>query len=310
MALDVSKVEDREFRFTGIDVKEVAGGIEISMEDYSKSLEAIKIREGRPDEKLTREEMKVLRKFVGKLNWLASNTRPDISIYALDLAKRQKNATLKDLRNINRIIKRVHEKESRVVFGRIAEKNDLCIAGICDASHHQEDNSVAGEMILLCSKSTEVASSVYWKSGVIRKVCTSPKAAETRSLMKLVDDSTNLTKQLSKLMNVKIMTRIYTDSRPLLESIGSSSQVAEKALRQSIAFLKQALEDGEIEQYSWIEGTEIVADVLTKQGSYKDSLDEIIKENRFRHAQNKDNLVTYENDEITIKNLTTKKKNN
>ena len=107
-------------------------------------------------------------------------------------------------------------------------------------------------------------------------------------------------------MNYKIPLRIFTDSRPLLESIGSSSQIAEKALRQSVSFMKQTLEDGEVEQYSWIEGTEIVADVLTKQGSFKESLDEIIKDNKFRHAQNKDNLVVYENDEITIKNLVTK----
>ena len=37
-ALDISKIVDNEFRFTGIDVKKVDGGIEILMEDYAKSL--------------------------------------------------------------------------------------------------------------------------------------------------------------------------------------------------------------------------------------------------------------------------------
>ena len=177
---------------------------------------------------------------------------------------------------------------------------------ICDASYHHEENSVSGEIILLASKTTEVASPLYWKSGVIRKVCMSPKAAETRSLMKLVDDSTSLAKQMSKLFNTEIRTRIFTDSRPLLESIGSSSQIEEKALRQSVSFLKQALEEGEISRFSWIEGTEIVADVFTKQRSKRESLDEIVLENRFRHALSKDNLVMFENEEITIKNLATK----
>ena len=180
------------------------------------------------------------------------------------------------------------------------------MCGICDASYHHEENSISGEIILLASKTTEVASPLYWKSGVIRKVCMSPKAAETRSLMKLVDDSTSLAKQMSKLFNTEIRTRIFTDSRPLLESIGSSSQIEEKALRQSVSFLKQALEEGEISRYSWIEGTEIVADVFTKQRSKRESLDEIILENRFRHALSKDNLVMFENEEITIKNLATK----
>ena len=39
--LDVSTVESDCFRFTGIDVKKVRGGIEISMEDYTKILEEI-----------------------------------------------------------------------------------------------------------------------------------------------------------------------------------------------------------------------------------------------------------------------------
>ena len=63
------------------------------------------------------------------------------------------------------------------------------IFGVSDASYHQEENAVAGEIILLGNRKTMAASPMYWKSGVIRKVCLSPKAAETRSLVRLVDDS-------------------------------------------------------------------------------------------------------------------------
>ena len=51
-------------------------------------------------------------------------------------------------------------------------------------------------------------SPIYWKSGVIRKVCTSPKAAETRALMKLVDNGTSLASQVTQLLNVKVKTRV------------------------------------------------------------------------------------------------------
>ena len=56
---------------------------------------------------MTKEEMKVLRKYVGILNWLAANTRPDITIHALELAKKQKKATLKDLKEVNIVLKKV-----------------------------------------------------------------------------------------------------------------------------------------------------------------------------------------------------------
>ena len=51
-ALDVSKVEDGRFRFTGIDVEQFDDRIEISMDDYAASLEDIEIREDKSTEKL------------------------------------------------------------------------------------------------------------------------------------------------------------------------------------------------------------------------------------------------------------------
>ena len=85
-----------------------------------------------------------------------------------------------------------------------------------------------------------------------------------------------MAKQLSQLLNVKIKVRLFTDSHPLLESIGSSGQIEEKALRQSVAYLKQSLEDEEVTDYSLIQSEEIVADILTQQGSKCAILDEIL----------------------------------
>ena len=112
----------------------------------------------------------------------------------------------------------------------------------------------------------------------------SPKAAETRTLISLVGDGMSMARQVSQLMDVDVKTRIFTDSRPLLELIGSSGQIEEKQLRQSVAYLKQELEDGEILGYSWIQGEEIVADIFTKQGSKGEALDEIVRENIFRQV--------------------------
>ena len=116
-----------------------------------------------------------------------------------------------------------------------------------------------------------------------------------------------MAKQLSQLLNANIKTRLLTDSCPLLESIGSSGQIEEKALRQSVSYLKQSLEDEDVMAYSWIPGEEIVADILTKQGSRCEALQEILVRNVFRHAQTEDNLVIYEEDEFKIRNLVTKK---
>ena len=49
-----------------------------------------------------------------------------------------------------------------------------------------------------------------------------------------------------------------------------------------------------------------MADVFIKQGSVRESLDEIVTRNVFRHAQTENNMVIYVNEEIKIKYLMTK----
>ena len=43
-----------------------------------------------------------------------------------------------------------------------------------------------------------------------------------------------------------------------------------------MASLKQNLEGGEVDDFSWIAGDEIVADIFTKQGSEREGLAEIV----------------------------------
>ena len=43
--LDVSKVEDDKFRYTGTYIKKIKNGIKISLDEYVESLEEIRIRQ-------------------------------------------------------------------------------------------------------------------------------------------------------------------------------------------------------------------------------------------------------------------------
>ena len=54
----------------------------------------------------------------------------------------------------------------------------------------------------------------------------------------MVDDAKNVADQLKDLLNAEIKIKVFTDFHPLLETLGSTSQVALKALRQLVAYLK------------------------------------------------------------------------
>merc|ERR1712112_320376 len=98
------------------------------MEDYVKNLEDIqKIGKAERDEELTDLEMKEFRKVNGKLSWLANSTRPDLSFTALRMSKKNKSATIADLRNINCVLIKVRERESCIKFKKVGDKEDLIV---------------------------------------------------------------------------------------------------------------------------------------------------------------------------------------
>ena len=58
----------------------------------------------------------------------------------MESARKQKKATLKDLRNINRILDKVEERENRVIFGKVTVKERRCVIGLSDVSYQQEES--------------------------------------------------------------------------------------------------------------------------------------------------------------------------
>ena len=66
--------------------------------------------------------MKEYCKMTGKISWLANSTRLDLSYKALQMSKKNTAATISDLRDINRILKKVREEESHLRFGGLVEE--------------------------------------------------------------------------------------------------------------------------------------------------------------------------------------------
>merc|ERR1712055_1227723 len=122
----VSKVEKDKFRYTGLDIRALEDGVEISMKDYVDSLEDVgEIRKAdNRNDPLSAMELKEYRKMTGKVNWLAQSTRPDLCYTGLDMSKKSNLATISDLRRINIVLKKVRERESTVRFCRIGVKED------------------------------------------------------------------------------------------------------------------------------------------------------------------------------------------
>ena len=95
--------------------------------------------------------MKEYRKITGKIAWLANSTRPDLSFTALQMSKNNKKATISNLRDVSRILKKVWEQESKIKYDHIRDKDDLMVVKIGDASLKTGDKAVGGVILFFAN---------------------------------------------------------------------------------------------------------------------------------------------------------------
>ena len=195
----------------------------------------------------------------------------------------------------------------------------MIVYGIGDASFKAGEKAVGGQMILLGNKNNDKVVPILWKTKLIKQVCHSAKDGETRNIVRVVDLSCFAANQISELIHGKVKlnkfnienkipVKIFTDSLSTLESIASTHQVERRLMRSSIADLKQKLEDKDVQSYCWMEDSDMVADILTKEMKDKWGLNEVMHENRLRCIKKEENIVTEEAGEFLIRNRTVKAK--
>ena len=139
----ISKREVQSFRFTGVDVAGLENGdVTISQTSYAESLEKVQVDSNddcnRP---LNKQEFKQYRGLVGKLTWLSEMTRPDLSYDTLDLAGYNKEATVKNLKAINKVVDKAKKVNGIVRYSRIGELSDLKILAISDGGLNRREHS-------------------------------------------------------------------------------------------------------------------------------------------------------------------------
>ena len=273
----ISKRETEEFKYTGIDVaRKEDGSIEIDQEMYKKSLEAIDIDPTAENSRnLNKEEFKKFRAMTGKLSWLSECTRPDLAYDCLDMSFHNRDAKIRDMKEMNKIVSKAKQYDTTLKYSKIGKFEDLKILGISDAAYLKQDEktkSVAGRIILLSNKDETRVSPIMWKAKTIPTVCKSAKDSETRACDKTIEDSVYVARCFQEIYtgergDAQMSVDIVTDSKPLIDSINSSKQIDNKLLRPVIKFMKQSLDSKMVNSIRWCDTKVCLADVLTKKGS-------------------------------------------
>ena len=273
----ISKREIQRFRFTGVDVHgQDNGEVQICQESYVEALEKITIKPEDDDRRpLNREEYKLYRGLVGKLTWLSEMTRPDLCYDTLELATQSKNATVSDLRKINKTVDKAKKSNGVVKYSKIGKFDDLKILAISDGGLNRMENrtlSVMGKSVFLSNREETRVAPLLWKSKTIQTVCKSAKTAETRACDKVMEDGIYLARCVHEIYTGErgtgqIPVQVVTDSQSLLDSLESTKQVEEKLMRPVIKWMKQMLDSKAISNVRWCDTCVCVSDAFTKPGS-------------------------------------------
>ena len=89
----------------------------------------------RPRDKLNSTERDLLHEAAGQLNWLATQSRPDISHDVLQLTMSIKHAIVDNLKQANKVVKRVKGENIEIRFPYLSPPKDFCLAAFSDASY-------------------------------------------------------------------------------------------------------------------------------------------------------------------------------
>ena len=205
-------------------------------------------------------------------------TRPDVSFDVNNISSEIKNATVKTVKEMNKIISKVKARKDVLRFQPLGKFTDLRVKVYTDASFGNQDSqtrSTGGKVILVEDSESRKANVISWKTKKIPRVCRSVKAAETRALEDGLDDAINTARIFREVYSVSINLKEpaqipvfgYTDCKSLWESLHSTKQCEEKLLRNSIASMKELLELGLVSEIQWVSTKHQLADCMTKKGN-------------------------------------------
>ena len=286
----VGKNEKGSFFYTGFKINQDQNGILLDQTEYvAKNMEVTPIDPARAKEKnedLTEEELSELRRLVGSLNWVVRATRPDLSFDLIDLSTKFKAGKVEDLLRARKIIMNLKTASCKIFFPKL-DVSSLRFLVFTDASFaniNDGQGSVGGQLIFLRDKNNN-ASLVDWNAGKVKRIVRSTLAAESLSLVSGLENGIYLRMLLSELIGKKpekMQCKAIIDNKSCVEALRSSSQVEDKRLRIEIGSVKEMIKDRIVDEVTWVDGSEQLADVLTKRGSSGLELQEVIQKGRLK----------------------------
>ena len=267
--------DDIEFVYVGLHVVQRDNEITIDQDRYIDNLEIPDLTPYSEDVSSVLDEngQSEFRGAVGRIGWVANSTRPDMAYDNLVLSTKLGKATVNDMRQVCRMMKKMKCDGAHVKFIDLGPVNQWVLQGYGDSGYKSLPDKVSsssGQVVLLSNPGREVACVIEWKSRKLRRVVSSSTAAEALAANDSLDLMVYIQSVLGELLGQKghdIPLVLMTDSKNLHDAVMSSGLVDNPRLRTQVAVLKESLQSRELNKLVHVSGKRMIADVLTKKGA-------------------------------------------
>ena len=129
--------------------------------------------------------MRNLRTLTGQLNWIVTQTRPDLLYECCDLLGKIKYATIEDAKRANKVLKKLQEENISVKVNTIESFVDTKFLVFHDASfaNMARSGSQGGYVIFLSDIFANKVTPIAWQSHRLKRVVNSTIGVETMALI-------------------------------------------------------------------------------------------------------------------------------
>ena len=171
--------------------------------------------------------IKDFRHMIGQLQWVAGQTRPDMSFVSNASSSNLKTADIERFKHVAKSIRKLKFTDSVSLKFKPLNANELSLHVYSDASFQNlPDGSSQGGFIIILTDGI-VLHPISWSSKPIRRISRSTLEAETLS-QDTIDSASFISQVFSFILDSGITVQCYTDSKQLYQAIMSSKPVLEK----------------------------------------------------------------------------------
>jgi len=276
--------ENGILKYLGLSIQQQHSSITLSTNEYSNSLKEIDTIDLGNDKKrvLTNSEITKIKSKAGQLNWITSQSRPDLAYDNCKIANSIKRPTVADIQTVNKALRKARSQEVRLSFPATFDFKSCQLVIFCDASHaNLPDRGSQGAFVAFLVDNNGTYCPLAWQSKRIKRVVNSTIAAECLAAVEAAETCILLRSLFCDMSCSKedtIPISILSDNCSLVDAVHTSTSMESKRLQIDISILREMIEKKEIQQFRWVDTRHQVANCLTKEGASPELLLSILRQ--------------------------------